>query len=267
MSIVYGPVPSWRLGRSLGIDLLPGRGKACCFGCVYCQLGVTTNPTVERAEFVKLDILARELAAVKGVPADYATFSGTGEPTLASNLGEAIELARAILGLPVAVLTNSALISREDVREELAKADVVVAKLDAPDERLFRLINRPLGSITLEGVIEGLRRFHSCYRGKFALQMMFMLENKNAAPEMARIAARLDPDEVQVNTPLRPCAVAPLSAKEIAAIRESFAGLNVHTAYEATRPEVEPIDARETLRRRPGSVGEPEAFPDHSRKG
>jgi wyosine [tRNA(Phe)-imidazoG37] synthetase (radical SAM superfamily) len=267
MSIVYGPIPSWRLGRSLGIDLLPGRGKACCFGCVYCQLGVTTKPTVERAEFVNLDDLARELAAVKGVPADHVTFSGTGEPTLAANLGRAMDVARQELGLPVAVLTNSALISREDVREELAKADVVVAKLDAPDERLFRLINRPLGPITLEEILEGLRRFRSGYRGKLALQMMFMLENKNAAPEMARIAARLGPDEVQINTPLRPCAVAPLSAEKIVTMRESFAGLNVHTAYEATRPEVEPIDARETLRRRPGSVGEPEAFADHSRKG
>jgi wyosine [tRNA(Phe)-imidazoG37] synthetase (radical SAM superfamily) len=234
---------------------------------MYCQLGVTTNATVERAEFVKLDDLARELAAVKGVPADHVTFSGTGEPTLAANLGRAMDVVRQELGLPVAVLTNSALISREDVQEELGRADVVVAKLDAPDERLFRLINRPLGSITLEGVIEGLRRFRFGYRGKLAVQMMFMLENQNAAPEMARIAARLDPDEVQINTPLRPCAVAPLSAEEIAAICESFSGLSVHTAYEATRPEVEPIDARETLRRRPGSVGEPEAFPDHPRKG
>ena len=251
MSIVYGPVPSWRLGRSLGIDLLPGRGKTCCFGCVYCQLGVTTNPTVERAEFVKLDDLARELAAVKGVPADYATFSGTGEPTLASNLGEAIELARAILGLPVAVLTNSALISRGDVRDELAKADVVVAKLDAPDERLFRLINRPVVDLSLREVVDGIRRFRSQWSGRLALQMMFLNANKRAAEEMAALAASLSPDEVQINTPLRPCAVAPLSAKEIVAIRESFAGLNVHTAYEAKRPDVEPIDARETLRRRP----------------
>ena len=251
MSIVYGPVPSWRLGRSLGIDLLPGRCKTCCFDCVYCQLGITTRPKAERSEFVSLSALTKELRAVKGVAADYVTFSGTGEPTLAVNLGRAIDIARRELGLPVAVLTNSALISEEDVREELAKADVVVAKLDAPDERLFRLVNRPLGSITLEGVLEGLRRFRSGYRGKLALQMMFMLENKNAAPEMARIAARLGPDEVQINTPLRPCAVAPLSANEIAAVRESFTGLNVHTAYEATRPEVEPIDARETLRRRP----------------
>ncbi len=251
MSIVYGPVPSWRLGRSLGIDLLPGRGKTCCFGCVYCQLGATTNPTVERAAFVKLDDLARELATVEGVAADYVTFSGTGEPTLASNLGEAIELASAMLGLPVAVLTNSALMTREDVRENLARADVVVAKLDAPDERLFRFINRPVVHLSLEEIVDGIRRFRSQWSGRLALQMMFLTANKRVAEEMAALAAGLSPDEVQINTPLRPCAVAPLSAKEIVAIRESFAGLDVHTAYEATRPEVKPIDARETLRRRP----------------
>jgi wyosine [tRNA(Phe)-imidazoG37] synthetase (radical SAM superfamily) len=252
MSTVYGPVPSWRLGRSLGIDLLPGRGKTCCFDCVYCQLGVTKNATVERAEFVKLDDLARELAAVKGVPADHVTFSGTGEPTLAANLGRAIDVVRQELGLPVAVLTNSALISREDVREELAKADVVVAKLDAPDERFFRLINRPVVDLTLKEVVDGIRRFRSQWSGRLALQMMFLTANRRVAEEMAALAAGLSPDEVQINTPLRPCAAAPLSAEEIAAIRDNFTGLNVRTAYEATRPEVEPIDARETRRRRPG---------------
>jgi wyosine [tRNA(Phe)-imidazoG37] synthetase (radical SAM superfamily) len=189
---------------------------------------------------------------VKGVPADYATFSGTGEPTLASILGEAIGLAKAMLGLPVAVLTNSALMTREDVRDDLARADVVVAKLDAPDERLFRLINRPVVDLSLKDIVDGIRRFRSQWSGRLALQMMFLTANKRVTEEMAALAATLSPDEVQVNTPLRPCAVAPLSAEEIAAVCQSFAGLNVHTAYEAIRPEVEPIDAHETLRRRPG---------------
>jgi wyosine [tRNA(Phe)-imidazoG37] synthetase (radical SAM superfamily) len=262
MSIVYGPVPSWRLGRSLGIDLLPGRGKTCCYRCTYCQLGVTTRPEVERSEFVSLSALTKELRAVKGVAADYVTFSGTGEPTLAANLGRAIDMARRGLGLPVAVLTNSALISREDVREELAKADVVVAKLDAPDERLFRLINRPLGSITLEGVIEGLRRFRSGYRGKLALQMMFLTANKTAAEEMAALATSLSPDEVQINTPLRPSAAPPLSRQEIATICESFKGLPVLSVYEATSPPVTPLDVEEMLRRRPGALRERQAFLD-----
>ena len=191
MSIVYGPVPSWRLGRSLGIDLLPGRGKTCCFDCIYCQLGVTTNPTAQRAEFVKLDDLARELAVVKGVAADYVTFSGTGEPALALNLGRAIDMARRELGLPVAVLTNSALMTREDVREDLARADVVVAKLDAPDERLFRLINRPVVDLSLKDIVDGIRRFRSQWGGRLTLQMMFLTANKRAAEEMAALAAGL----------------------------------------------------------------------------
>jgi wyosine [tRNA(Phe)-imidazoG37] synthetase (radical SAM superfamily) len=239
----------------MGVDLLPGRGKTCCFDCIYCQLGVTTNPTVERAEFVKLGDLARELAAVKGVPADHVTFSGTGEPTLAANLGPAIEIARASLGLPVAVLTNSALISWEDVREDLAKADIIVAKMDAPDEGLFRLINRPVADLSLEEIVDGVRRFRSQWSGRLALQMMFLTANKRTAGEMARIAVAIGPDEVQINTPSRPSAAAPLSRREIAAICESFKGLPVRSVYEAMPPAVTPVDVEATLRRRPGSLG------------
>ena len=142
-SMVYGPVPSWRLGRSLGIDIIATASKQCSFDCTYCQLGETHNPVVRRREFVSLARLAEDLARAAGVPADYATFSGMGEPTLGSNLGEAIRLVRSTLRVPVAVLTNSSLMSREDVRQDLAEADVVVAKLDAPDEALFRQVNRP----------------------------------------------------------------------------------------------------------------------------
>jgi wyosine [tRNA(Phe)-imidazoG37] synthetase (radical SAM superfamily) len=262
MSIVYGPVPSWRLGRSLGIDLLQGRGKTCCFDCVYCQLGLTTNRMVRRAEFVNVDDLARELAAVKGIPADYVTFSGTGEPTLASNLGSAIDTARREIGLPVAVLTNSALISREDVGADLAKADVVVAKLDAPSEDLFRLINRPAVDLSLKDIVDGIGRFRSQWNGRLALQMMFVAGNRDVASDMARIAGELAPDEVQLNTPLRPSAAASLSRQEMAAVRESFKGLPVRSVYEAVPPLVTPVDMEATLRRRPGPLGEREAVPD-----
>ncbi len=139
MGVIYGPVPSWRLGRSLGIDLLPGRGKTCSFDCVYCQLGRTTGLASERQVFVETDRLRSELDALPLTAADvdYLTFSGTGEPTLADNLGEAIARIRrwpALQGVPVAVLTNATLLSRPDVCQDLAAADLVVAKLDAPDE-------------------------------------------------------------------------------------------------------------------------------------
>jgi wyosine [tRNA(Phe)-imidazoG37] synthetase (radical SAM superfamily) len=252
LSVIYGPVPSWRLGRSLGIDLIAGEGKTCSFDCVYCQLGRTARPLAERAEFVSLDALARELETVQEVRADYATFSGMGEPTLAANLGEAIRLARRALALPVAVLTNSSLMTREDVCEDLASADVVVAKLDAPDEELFQRVNRPLAGFSLAETIKAIARFRETYRGRLALQIMFVEANRNAARAMADIAAQLAPDEVQVNTPLRPCAVAPLPPEALTAIGEDFRGLSaVHTVYEASRPEVMPLDLPETLRRRP----------------
>ena len=126
-----------------------------------------------------------------------------------------------------------------------------VAKLDAPDERLFRLINRPVGHLSLEEIVDGIRRFRSQWGGTLALQMMFLAANKRAAEGMAALAAGLSPDEVQVNTPLRPSAAAPLSRREIAAICESFKGLPVRSVYEAVPPAVMPVDVEATLRRRP----------------
>ncbi len=260
MSIVYGPVPSWRLARSLGIDLTPGDVKTCTFDCIYCQLGRTARPLAERAQFVSLEALAAELEAVRGVGADYVTFSGTGEPTLAANLGEAIRLARATLSLPVAVLTNSSLMTRPDVREDLACADVVVAKLDAPNQQLFERINRPAVDLSLQDIVHAISLFKAEHRGKLALDMMFVRANKGLAAEMAALARRLAPDEVQINTPTRPCAVAPLTPDELAAIRAEFVGLRVLTVYEATPPAVTPLDVGETRRRRP-TAGPSEAGP------
>ncbi len=251
-SILYGPVPSWRLGRSLGVDIVSTRSKLCSFDCIYCQLGKTVRPVVRRREFVTMADLARALETVQGIAIDYATFSGMGEPTLASNLGQAIELVRSTLGIPVAILTNSSLMPREDVRHELGQADVVVAKVDAPSEVLFHQINRPRVRFTLAETLEAIRLFRSEYLGKLALQIMFVDANKGCAAEMARLAEELSPDEVQINTPLRPCAVSPLPPEQIAAIRQHFSGLSrVVTVYQASRPEVTPLNLEETLRRRP----------------
>jgi wyosine [tRNA(Phe)-imidazoG37] synthetase (radical SAM superfamily) len=175
-----------------------------------------------------------------------------GEPTLASNLGEAIEVVKSSLGLPVAVLTNSSLMSREDVRQVLAKADVVVAKLDAPTNELFHTINRPVIDYSLTEVLGGMRRFQLEFRGKLAVQMMFIEANKGYAEDMARLAELLSPDEVQLNTPLRPSAVRPLTQKEMNSIRQAFSRFrNVLTVYEAPRPEVVPLNLQETRRHRP----------------
>ncbi len=246
-----GRLPNWRLGRSLDIDLLSTKGKTCSFDCVYCHLGRTANPLVRRREFVSIDEVATALEQTRDVAADYTTFSGMGEPTLASNLGQAIQLAKSILRLPVAILTNSSLMSREDVRQELAQADVVVAKIDAPSEVLFRQINRPYIKYTLNDILQAIRLFRMSYRGKLALQMMFIESNKDYASQMARMAGELSPDEVQINTPLRPCSVKPLTPEEITAIGHEFRGLKgMVTVYEAPRPEVTPLSLEDTLRRR-----------------
>lgn len=236
----------------MGIDLLSTQGKTCSFDCIYCQLGRTSHPLTERRELVPISRLVLELDQVRDIPADYATFAGVGEPTLASNLGMAIEIVKSALGLPVAVLTNSSLMPHEDVRQALARADVVMAKLDAPNEELLHRINRPFAGYSLDEIWQGIRRFRSEYRGKLALQMMFVAGNKDYAPEMAMMATELSPDEVQINTPLRPCPVASLPPEEIAAIRQEFVGLaRVVTVYEAPRVDVTPLNLGETLRRRP----------------
>ena len=251
-SIIYGPVPSWRLGRSLGIDLLSTGGKTCSFDCIYCQLGKTAHPLTERKEFVNLDKLAMELERAREISADFATFSGVGEPTLASNLGDAIKLTKATLELPVAVLTNSYLMVREDVRHELSLADVVVAKVDAPNEKIFHEINRPIARYTFAEILNALKLFRKEYQSKLALQMMFIEANKEYAPEMAKIAVDVSPEEVQINTPLRPCKVKPLTPAGIVAIRREFTSLpKVVTVYEAPKFDVAPLNLIEMLRRRP----------------
>ncbi len=257
MSIVYGPVPSWRLGRSLGVDPVSTQEKTCSFNCIYCQLGPTRHPLTERQEFVQPSALRRELMQVGDVPVDYVTFSGVAEPTLAANLAELVAVVREQFAQPVAILTNSSLMKRGDVRRDLALFDVVVAKVDAPDETLYQQINRPFVDYTLAEVLWGIHRFREEFQGKLALQMMFVEANRDCAREMAEIARDLSPDEVQLNTPLRPSPVPPLSPAEMDEIEAAFVDLlalskaRVLNVYKATRPEVVSLDEGETRRRRP----------------
>lgn len=254
MAIIYGPVASWRLGRSLGIDLLNTRSKVCSFDCVYCQLGETSRFVIEPDEFISLDELGNELRSIQPIEADYATFSGMGEPTLAANLGEAIELARPIVSLPIAVLTNCSLVFREDVRKRVARADVVVAKLDAPNEEVLSVVNRPATGLSFNLILDGIRRFRDTFRGKLALQVMFVEADEDHAEEIADIARSLSPDEVQINTPLRPSKARPLPPEHLARIGAQFSGLpGVTVVYEAPGSTASPLDLTETLRRRPGA--------------
>jgi wyosine [tRNA(Phe)-imidazoG37] synthetase (radical SAM superfamily) len=250
---VYGPVASWRLGRSLGVDLLNSDTKICNYDCVYCQLGKTGAYQTGRQEFVSLDKLRQDLEAVKGVEADYVTFSGMGEPTLAANLGEAISTAREILGLPVAVITNASFIKDEQVRRELALADTVIAKLDAADDQMLAQMNHPAEGIKLAPILQGLQMFRLEYSGRLVIDIMLTDNNKSQLFNLNYYAKMMMPQQVQLNTPRRPSPCQALPDKELAEIRKTWFWnqQDVLAVCEASRSEVTPLDEEETELRHP----------------
>ncbi|ABK19276.1 radical SAM protein [Syntrophobacter fumaroxidans] len=154
---VYGPVPSRRLGRSLGIDLVPM--KTCTYDCLYCQLGKTTLKTTRRREWVTVEAVLTELEGHLAGEPDYITISGSGEPSLHSGLGSLISAIKAMPPAPVEVLTNSSLLWLPEVREALSGADLVIPSLDAGEDRLLRRVNRPHQEVTFHRMIDGLHEF------------------------------------------------------------------------------------------------------------
>lgn len=236
----------------MGVDLLSCKDKICSFNCIYCQIGETSFYTTERKVFVPTERIIKEINALPEIKIDYITFSGRGEPTLAKNLGEAIKEVRKIRKEPIAVLTNSALLPLEEVRRELLPSDLVSCKIDASQDSAFALINRPDGSIKFESILEGIKKFRKMYKKKLALQIMFVRENKNEAKELATIASDIGPDEIHINTPLRPSGAKALSKSDILRIKGYFRGLSVISVYDRRRPDIIPINKKETLRRRGG---------------
>lgn len=249
---IYGPVPSWRLGSSLGIDLLSRDEKICSFDCTYCQLGRNTNRQTTRDVYVSAEEVVREIESLPDINIDYLTFSGRGEPTLASNLGDAITALKNIRRERIAVITNSSLIPMEEVQKSLLAADFVIAKLDAATDEVFAGINRPAKGLHLNTIIDALIGFRKRFPGKFALQLMFTSINKDSAPQIADIAQAIGPDEVQINTPLRPCGEKPLPAGKLRSIKSFFDrhGLNSIDVYAAEKKKVNSLSDGDTLRRR-----------------
>jgi wyosine [tRNA(Phe)-imidazoG37] synthetase (radical SAM superfamily) len=219
---VFGPVPSRRLGHSLGVDLVPY--KTCSYDCVYCQLGATTERTLERRPFVSIRTVLDEIRArLSGGPApDYITLSGSGEPTLQVELGVLIAGIKRIADCPVAVLTNGSLLWREDVQTELLEADLVIPSLDAGDEEMFRRVNRPHPRLRLAQVVEGLAAFRKRFQGQVWLEVFLLSGLTTADGQVEKIRGLLRgivPDRIQLNTVARPPSEAwahPASAKELA---------------------------------------------------
>ncbi len=221
MKFVYGPVPSRRLGRSLGINVIPF--KTCNYSCVYCQLGKTTDMINERRIFFpKEEILGEVVEAIGKVEADHITFAGEGEPTLCKDLGWLIDRIKVCTDVPVAVLTNGSLLYRKDVREDLANADVVIPSLDAADEQTFRRINRPHRDLRMEEIIEGLEVFGREFGGKFYIEIMLVKGYNDDERSLLAIKSaleRIKPDGVYLLTPTRPTALKVEPADEFGIVR------------------------------------------------
>jgi len=203
---IFGPVPSRRLGLSLGVDIIPL--KTCSYDCVYCQLGHTIAKTWKRQEYISTDEVVDELEQVlTETHPDYITFSGSGEPTLNSAIGKIITEIKAITDIPVAVLTNGSLLYMQAVRDSLQGTDLVVPSLDAATQTVYEKINRPPTSVKVENIIDGLRQFSAAFKGAIWLEIMLVDNTNTDESEISKlvdITNALDVDKIQLNTVVRP---------------------------------------------------------------
>ena len=279
---IFGPVLSRRLGFSLGLDVVPF--KTCSLDCVYCQLGSTASPTVRRRPFLKAgDLLSAVAERLKtGDEIDWITFSGSGEPTLNTELGEMIRGIKAITPVPVAVITNSTLLDRPGVRDALAAADLVVPSLDAGTEEAFRKINRPHPNLSLEKITRSLADLTRRGGSRVWLEVMLVPGINTSDEELKAIAERIKligPEMVQLNTPVRPPAEAGIKAfsparlEKAAVFRaERVAPIAVEMIGSARRParqrgelSVSSSDLAEFLQRRPATLDELKAVTGRNR--
>jgi wyosine [tRNA(Phe)-imidazoG37] synthetase (radical SAM superfamily) len=205
--LVFGPVASRRLGLSLGIDLLPP--KTCCYDCIYCQLGRTTNKTVRRADYVPTEDIIEQVHKRLGEVErpDCLTLSGSGEPTLHAGLGDIVTAMKRQFNLPVVILTNGALFSDPQVRRECAGADLVLPSLDTGDEELHRYVNRPHSDLSYARLVEGLIAFRREYRGPIWLEVLLLAGVTDLPAEVEKIRSwieKIAPERIQLNTAVRP---------------------------------------------------------------
>jgi len=243
--------------------------KTCSFDCVYCQLGRTTNKTLERKEYVLIkDILVElknSIISNQNQKIDYITLSGSGEPTLNSRLGKLIKEIKGLTETPVAVLTNSSLIPDAKVRAELSQADLIIPSLDAATQETFERINRPYDGLWIDDVIKGLQEFRKVFRGEIWLEIMFVEDFNDDERELEKLSSAtklVEPDRIQLNTVVRPPAeecAKPLSVDRINEVAEI---LNAEVIVEFDRKTIEAYeeDKKEMisslLKRRPCTLSD-----------
>ena len=265
MKYTFGPVPSRRLGRSLGVDLVPF--KTCTYNCVYCQLGRTTVKTVERKEYAPVGAVLNEVEEKlkKISPPDYITLSGSGEPTLHSRIGDIIRGIKDITDIPTAVLTNGSLFWIDEVRDAVQEADLLIPSLDAGDKKIFSWVNRPHPDISFEKMVEGLCKLRECFDGPIWLEVFLIGGVTDIESEVLKIRKwvdRIAPERVQLNTAVRTPAegfVDTVSKEKMEEMKTLFGSRceviadysTIHTLGEFYHTQG---DVFELLRRRPCSV-------------
>ncbi|HEK85378.1 MAG TPA: radical SAM protein [Candidatus Aminicenantes bacterium] len=262
---LYGPVPSRRLGYSLGVDLLPF--KTCTLNCLYCQLGPTRKKTIRRKSFFSEKQILEEIKEFlkTGVRVDFITFSGSGEPTLNKSIGRLIRKIKKITDIPVAVLTNSTLLTRADVRKDLLAADVVVPSLDASTQEIFKKVNRPHPSLEIEKIITGLVNFRKQFQGQIWLEILLVRGVNDSSIHLQKLkkaVEKIDPDRIHLNTVVRPPAeksAKPLLPKEMEKIKEFFGEkAEIVANFHKKEQEKTPADIAEAIismvQRRPVSL-------------
>ncbi len=208
-NLIYGPVPSRRLGFSLGVDLVPY--KVCSYNCIYCQIGTTPETTIDRKAYVSSEIILTQLFARlnEGIKPDYITLGGSGEPTLNSDLPYIIKAIKSQVNFPVAVLTNGSMLMNKDVRADLCGADVVLPSFDACDENTFLKINRPHASLLFEETVRGLIEFRKIYSGEIWLEIFIVKGINDTEPMIRKFKQwtdKFEPDRIHLNTAVRPTA-------------------------------------------------------------
>ncbi|MCP4482297.1 MAG: radical SAM protein [bacterium] len=256
---LYGPVFSWRLGRSLGIDLISTKAKSCNFDCTYCQIGETKNFISERKIFVKTEDVIEELKNIDDkLGLDVLTFSGRGEPTLAANLGEVIFEIKNIDQLKnkkMALITNSSLLSSSKLQTEIKDLDIVMVKFDACSPEYLKKINNPDPLIQFLDIYEGLKSFRKVFKGELELQIMFVANGEYDLQKTIELVKNIAPDRVHLNAPFRPSKVSPITESEINEIKKCFLsieklGIKVESVYDVKKEKIKPINEKSTVLRR-----------------
>lgn len=251
LKYIYGPVSSWRLGFSLGIDLISTQVKQCTFNCVYCQLGQKNNYVLKRKIFVSTEKVIEELKLIPdNEQIDYITFSGTGEPTLAINMLEVADKIRSIRKEPIALLTNSTLLNCDDVINDIKDFDYISAKLDAADNESLHNINMPHDNVCLDDIFRGIMKLRNNYSGILAVQIMVLNENIKKLNKIVDMLKEIQPDRVELNTPLRPSNCSPVEKAQMNKVKNIFKDFNIVCVYDVAKKQSVPVSGKGTLKRR-----------------